>query len=212
MQHKISKKAGGMLMFKGKVFLGLVLSVLVLVAGCSIPLRYYKPLKEPKASYSGKINVEVEVENRKLTRFGWGTFTVFGIPVVPVRYRKGNANEVIMDLVSQALAKSGYAVSKTNDSSDVSNPTVRCKVNKLFFHNYTWLFPVIITWGKVNWTLELVNSSGDILWSDKVSAPGFSLHLLLGHSVAAKRALYKLGNRMVKKFTSEEFHQALKNN
>ena len=43
-------------------------------------------------------------------RPGWGTFTVFAIPIAPVHVSNGPGERIIMDKLKETLVQAGYRV------------------------------------------------------------------------------------------------------
>jgi hypothetical protein len=83
-------------------------------------------------------------------------------------------------------------------------------VNKFWFSNYTWLFPLVPTWGNIQLTLSLESpGNGTTLWTRDFAGSGTSFNFFNGYSGAANTALTKILNEMVQEFSSEQFYRAL---
>ena len=141
-----------------------ILVAMLTGSGCSVALKP-QPLSPPVQTYSDQIAVSRRAEGLE-GKVGWGHFTIFYIPLVPIYIEGGDGNEQVMDQIRAALEQVGYKVSMV-DGSETSLPTpiLRCKVEKFWFNNYTWFFPIVPTWGEVRLTLSLLSRDGKLLWS-----------------------------------------------
>jgi len=174
-------------------------------AGCSIRMGH-EPLDTPSRVFSDHITVAKQVE-RPLLRAGWGHVSVFWIPIVPIHI-EGNSNAEIMAQVHDAVRQVGYQIQIVDNGASVPEPVLSCKVEEFNFHNYTWLFPLVPTWGCIKMRLELV-SGGQVLWARTFDHDGMTLNFFDGYTIAARQAMDKILNQMVKELSSEEFHRAL---
>ncbi|MGH8550390.1 MAG: hypothetical protein ACRERU_17685 [Methylococcales bacterium] len=134
--------------------------------------------------------------------------TVFAIPVVPINI-EGDGNELVMQQIQDALKQVGYQVNFTDSEKTANGPTLKCKVNEFSFSTYTWMFPIIPTWGNITLKTDLVNPSGEILWSQEFEGDGFTLNFFNGYPSAAEPSMTEILDEMVKAFSSDALGAAL---
>jgi hypothetical protein len=176
-------------------------------SGCSVALRH-EPLSSPAQTYSDQIAVSRRAEGID-GKVGWGRFTVFYIPLVPIYIEGGDGNEKVMEQIRGALQRVGYKVTVVDSATPPPAPILKCKVEKFWFNNYTWFFPVVPTWGEVHLTLSLLSRDGKLLWSRDFTGDGSTFDFTDGYSTAANKSMQKILNDMVREFASQEFHRAL---
>lgn len=194
--------------------IGMILpaAVLVLVAGCSIQMQH-DPLIEPTQLRNAQVNVAPRAENIVPNRrVGWGRFTVFAIPVVPVHVR-GDASELLVKEVQAALQQAGYTVStaaSTNAFAQSGSPvTLNVKVEKYRFSNYTYFFPLVPTWGTTHISLNVDAADGTTIWQESFAEGGSTLNFFDGYTIASRKSVTRVLNRMVTAFGSDEFFMAV---
>ncbi|MBI3248819.1 MAG: hypothetical protein HYZ50_20140 [Deltaproteobacteria bacterium] len=184
-----------------------LLAVVLTTSGCSVALKP-QPLASPAQTYTDRIAASPRAEGID-GKVGWGRFTVFYIPLVPV-YIQGDGNTQIMAQVLGALQQVGYQVEPTDDAgAAATTPTLKVKVEKFWFNNYTWFFPIVPTWGEVRLTVSLSSRNGNTLWSRDFSGDGSTYNFTDGYSIAANESMKKILDAMVQEFSSEGFHRAL---
>jgi len=135
---------------------------------------------------------------------GWGRFTVFAIPIVPV-YVTGDANAEVMAQVRDALVKAGY---KPTTGAPGKGKVLTCHVEKISYNNYTWLFPIVPTWGSITLRTNL-SSGGNVLWSHQSSGSGSTFNFFDGYTSANSKAMTEALNDMVTAFAGDDFNAAL---
>jgi len=185
------------------------LAILMVTSGCSVSLKP-QPLTSPVQTYSEQVAVSRRAEGID-GKVGWGRFTVFYIPLVPVYIEGGDGNEQVMQQVGDALQQAGYKVAVVDGSEpSLPAPLLKCKVEKFWFNNYTWFFPVVPTWGEVRLTLSLFSKDGEkLLWSRSFSGDASTFNFTNGYSIAANKSMKIILDDMVREFASDEFHRAL---
>jgi hypothetical protein len=150
-----------------------VLSLCLTVAGCSVNLAHnpLAPVDQPK---SGELLVAQTADGMS-NRIGWGTFTAFAIPVARVTVN-GKADEALMQEIKAGLEHLGYSVRVVPDAAQAGGlPVLTCKVNRFKFRNYTWFFPLVFNWGKIDVTMSLASAGGQPEWTSQIvgKAKGF---------------------------------------
>jgi hypothetical protein len=141
---------------KSKTAANLFVTILAgfLATGCTATLQHGKIFTTPTAD-KGPMGVTERAQNMK-SHIGWGTFTIFAIPVAPVTV-SGDADKELMNQVKDAVEQAGYQAKIVDSASSAgAMPVLSCKVQKFSFRNYTWLFPIVFNWG----TIRLDVSSG----------------------------------------------------
>lgn len=184
---------------------GLALMLLI-GSSCSVALKH-APLDKPSQTYSDEIGMKKRAEGLE-GKVGWGRFTLFYIPIVPVHI-EGDGGQVVMEQIRDALQQIGYRVTEVNSETTPPGPFLKCKVEKFWFNNYTYFFPLVPTWGEIRLTLSLVSPDEKPLWSRGFSGEGSTLNFFNGYSSAANKSMKKILNALVKEFSSEDFYHAL---
>ncbi|MBS3952376.1 MAG: hypothetical protein KGZ88_05450 [Methylomicrobium sp.] len=189
---------------------------LALITGCvgiggeQIDLSH-EALTTPAQQFSEKLKVEnpaTDLREEK-DRIGRATFTVFAITTGSVR-TTNPVDEQMVDQIIEALTSLGYQANKsTNVSANASNAedplTLKIAINEIWFRNYNWTFPLVPTWGDIDITISLVNSSGNKLFEKSYQGGGSSLCLTghCGFSNATKEAMTEILNVIISDFSSE---------
>lgn len=144
---------------RGRWLVGLYICSAMTMA-CSVNLGH-GPL-DPVERLSGE--VALRTADNMSAKVGWGTATAFAIPVARVTIN-GKADEALALQVKSALEHVGYRVSLVNDASGAAGmPYVECHVNRFKFRNYTWFFPLVWNWGKIDVTMRLTPPDGGPIW------------------------------------------------
>jgi hypothetical protein len=157
---------------KSKTMMNLALSLAVglLATGCATNLQH-GPLNTPLGAGKGPMGVTDHAQNMK-NHIGWGTFTVFAIPVAPVTVN-GEADKLLMDQIKDAVVQAGYDVKMVDSAGSAgSMPVLSCQVDKFSFRNYTWLFPAVFNWGTINLDVTITAPGGKVLWSKTYTGKG----------------------------------------
>ena len=141
-------------------------------------------------------------------RVGWGRFTVFAIPLVPI-YVVGDDGQEFMLQVRDALELAGYEPIAVEPDEPVDGPVFRCHFGETSFSNYTWIFPFVPTWGSITVTAELIDADGTILWSQNFTGDGSTLNFFNGYNSSAKQSVTELLNAMIQSLAAEDFQLAL---
>lgn len=180
----------------------------VVSSGCSVALRH-EPLGSPTQLRSEQLAVSRRAEGID-GKVGWGRFTVFYIPLIPVYITGKDGNEQVMDFVRDGLRRAGYRITTTEGPTHLSLPVLTCKIEKFWYNNYTWLFPFVPTWGNTHINLALTTNDGRTLWARAFKGSGFTLNFTDGYSIAANESMEEILNEMVREFSSQDFQLALR--
>jgi hypothetical protein len=135
---------------------------------------------------------------------GHGTFTVFAIKVSPVKISNGPGETLLMDEIKQAVAAAGYSV--VDAASPGGAPILEAAVKRFDFKNYTWLFPIVPTWGGIDLDLTLVDHGGRVLWQHGYS--GSSTNFYYSFDAAVNAALGRILAQIEHDVADPAFHQA----
>ena len=176
------------------------------LSGCSITQLQHEDLEKPVHHQSGVVNVEPRATGFSGGRVGWGRITLFSIPVVPIHINSDEASD-LMSVVRDALTTAGYTPTLT-DSPQIT-PVLKAHVDRVRFNNYTWLVPLVPTWGRINVTLRLESSGGEVLWERPFEGKGTSFDFTDGYNKASIKSVTRLANSMVEAFTTQDFGEAL---
>ncbi len=141
-------------------------------------------------------------------RVGWGRFTVFYIPLIPIHIT-GDDNAEVASQIQTALEKAGYSVTSAAPESERSGPVLRGDVETFWFNNYTWFFPIVPTWGNIDIKLRLESADGKSLWSRTFHGGGSTFNFFNGYTIAANEAMNQILNDMVTEFASEDLQRVL---
>ena len=172
--------------------------------GCSINQLQYSELQSPEKVQSGDVYVEERASGFTGGRVGWGRITIFYIPVVPIYIHSDEASD-IMRVVSDSLTAAGYTTHTAGDAR--VGPVLSARVTR--FNNYTWLAPIVPTWGRINVTLRLESPDGEVLWEKSFEGKGSTLNFFDGYNTAATKSVTRLADSMVEAFGSADFYLAL---
>jgi hypothetical protein len=141
-----------------------------LATGCSTTLHHSKIYTTPMAD-KGQLGVAEQAQNMH-DRIGWGTFTVFAIPVAPVTV-SGNPDTELMNQVKDAVIHAGFQVKMVDPARPVPDlPVLSCKVDKFGFRNYTWFFPAVFNWGTITLDVTITAPDGKVLWNKTYTGHG----------------------------------------
>lgn len=181
----------------------------LIFGACSMSLdrNFQQPLAvTPSPQRSGKVFLAQRAEGVG-RQVGWGRFTVFYIPLIPVRV-EGDANAKIMETVAEALRISGYEPVHRRTLEGDGTPIVTCKVEEFWFNNYTWLWPWVPTWGDIRLQIS-VERGGVTKWSRTFSSSGRGNGMIGGFSDAGNAALGQMMDQMARTFVSDDFYGAV---
>jgi hypothetical protein len=197
------------------VICSVLASVLLFGSGCTITMKHGK-LTPPAQACSGSIKVAqkaVGTEHQKKGasgRVGWGRFTIFAIPVVPIYMVGGDGNMQVANQIKEALTAAGYQVEMVEGPGPGCDAVLLAKVDHLKYNNYTWIFPFVPTWGRMKLDVSLQGPDQRILWNQQFEAKATNWAWFLnGYSKATKSCTTKILNNMISAFSAEDFRTAL---
>lgn len=146
----------------------------VLASGCTATLQHGKIYTSPMAN-KGSIGVAQRAENVK-GRIGWGTLTIFAIPVCPVTLN-GEPDSDLMQQIKYAVEQAGYKVQMVDSANSAgTSPVLSCKVEKFHFRNYTWLFPIVVNWGTIQLHVTITAPDGHAMWDKTYIGKGNGMY------------------------------------
>ena len=132
-----------------------------MVCSCSVKLRTGY-LTQPIGSYQNQIVVADRAEKMH-TVIGLVHFSLLYLPIAPVK-TVGKGEEELMKVIRQTVEHMGYKVYSPAQAGQCDGcPVLSVTVSKFSFHDYTWMFPMVITWGKIALEVSVQDSSGKSL-------------------------------------------------
>jgi hypothetical protein len=191
----------------------LAVTVALLSSGCSIDMKH-EALHTPAFTRSGMVNLAAAATgstacpNGAGGHVGWGRITLFAIPVVPI-YVNGDGNAAIVTQIQDALTLAGYTPQTMVTGSPPAAKLLTCEVQKFRFSNYTYLFPIVPTWGGVDLKLSLLGADKSVLWTQEYKGTGATLNFFDGYTSACEGAMTETLNRMTADFAGDDFYNAL---
>ena len=184
-----------------------VVGIALLASGCSITPSH-KELKRPATLAHGNVTTAASATGMPSGKVGWGRITLFAIPVAPVHV-EGDASRDTMNFVRDALTTAGYTVSTAESSVPASGPLLTVGIKQYKFNNYTWLAPLIFSWGRIELDATLRGTDDSVLWSKSYLGKGTSVHITQGFTNSAEKCMTRVLDQMVVDFGSPAFTGAL---
>ena len=174
-------------------------AVAVLGSACSTTLEH-GALNGTPSGAKGRLGVASHAENMP-SPIGYGTFTVFAIPVAPVTVT-GQPNVELMNQVKAAVEHSGYSVKLVENGEAPGMPVLSCSVKKFAFKNYTYFFPIVFNWGGIELDVTVKSPGGAILWSKSYTASGSGAY---SFNSTVNGTLTKVLNQMIADLSTANF-------
>jgi hypothetical protein len=171
-------------------------------------------LSTPTQSFSESIVMQKSADDGRMRgRIGHATVTLFAIESGDVTSTT-SLTEAVVTQVRQALESLGYQVTLVDSTHPVPNPSsiLKVRINKYYFQNYNWIWPIVPTWGSIALELTMQNPDGKVLYHRSFGGSGNS-YCLTGEcafGAATKEAWTEVLNKIVEACSSQEFRQALK--
>jgi hypothetical protein len=171
-------------------------------------------LSTPTQSFSESIVMQKSADDGRMGgRIGHATSSVFAIESGDVTSTAPLREEVVLQ-VKHALESLGYQVILVDSTHPAPNPSssLKVRINKFYFQNYNWFWPIVPTWGSIALELTFQNPEGKVLYDKSFGGSGNS-YCLTGEcafGAATKEALTEVLNKIVEACSSQEFRQALK--
>jgi hypothetical protein len=177
--------------------------VALLASGCTITPSH-KPLKAPPTLAQGSIVTAGSATGMPPGKVGWGRITVFAIPVAPVHV-EGDASRETMNFVRDALTTAGYTVSTVEAGARAPGPVLSVGIRQYQFNNYTWLAPLIFSWGRIELDATLRDPGNHVLWSKSYLGKGTSVHITAGFTNSAEKCMTRVLDQMILDFSTPAF-------
>lgn len=187
---------------RGSLEYAIVLALAIALCACSASLGH-RPLLTPSEIVAGDLGVAARAEGMK-ENIGWGTLTLFAIPVARVKV-EGEPDRALMDQFVDAVKRAGYSAQVIDDLDDPSAadlPILTCSVQKFKFRNYTWFFPLVFNWGTVVMDVSVVKPDGDMLWSKQYEGKGKGWY---SFTPPVQKALTNILNQLIADITNPDF-------
>ncbi len=184
-----------------------LVGVALLASGCSITPSH-KELKSPAQRANGSVATAGTATGMPPGKVGWGRITLFAIPVAPVHVH-GDASRETMNFVRDALTTAGYTVTTAEAGTSPPAALLTVGINQYKFNNYTWLAPLIFTWGRVGLDVTLRGTDDKVLWTKSYLGKGTSMHITEGFTKSAAKCMTRVLDEMVVDFGTPAFTAAL---
>jgi hypothetical protein len=185
------------------------------IGGTQIHLAH-DTLSTSNQNISESIVMQKSAEDRRATngRIGHATMSAFAGEIGDLTTTDPFTEEMVMQ-VRQALESIGYQVTLVDSAHPVPNSSsiVKVRINKFYFQNYNWLWPLVPTFGSIELGLTIENPDRKVLYEKSFRGSGNS-YCLTGEcafGAATKEAMTEVLNKIVEGCSGKEFHQALKN-
>jgi hypothetical protein len=183
------------------------MGVALLASGCSIT-PMHKELKSPVKVAQGSVATASVATGMPSGKVGWGRITLFAIPVAPVHV-EGDASRDTMNFVRDALTTAGYTVSTVETGTRAPGPLLTVGIKQYKFNNYTWLAPLIFSWGRIELDATLRGADDHVLWTKSYLGKGTSLNVTQGFTNSASKCMTRVLDQMVVDFGTPAFTVAL---
>jgi hypothetical protein len=188
------------------IWIPLVVGVALLASGCTITPAH-KPLKAPAKLSQGRVATAGTVTGIPDGKVGWGRITLFAIPVAPVHV-EGDASRETMNFVRDALTTAGYTVNTVESGARAPGPVLAVGIREYKFNNYTWLAPLIFSWGRIELDATLRGADDHVLWTKSYLGKGTSLNITQGFTKSAEKCMTRVLDQMVVDFGTPAFAAA----
>ena len=188
------------------LWIPVVVGIALLASGCTITPSH-KPLEKPAKPAQGNVVTAGSATGMPNGKVGWGRITLFAIPVAPVHVA-GDASRETMNFVRDALTTAGYTVNTAEAGARAPGPVLTVGIKQYKFNNYTWLAPLIFSWGRIELDATLRGPDDHVLWSKSYLGKGTSLNITQGFTKSAEKCMTRVLDQMVIDFSSPAFAAA----
>ena len=221
-------------MFKNRLFFGIgsvecagkwccFLSLLVLLtflSGCqtSIPIRVNKDdLVKPTSPTNFTITMlskAKDIRGQALDQVGRHTISALMIPGPTVTTESERLDEAVANRVKETLRSFGYTISTVDRLDQANGPVLVVQIDDLRNYLFSWLYPLGVTWGKMELSLHLMTSDANELWKANLEGGSGimpSLLFMSGFETRVTSDLTSNMNQLVAALSSNEFRERLQN-
>lgn len=189
---------------------------IMLMCGCqtAVPLKLgnLPPAKRTVRKELIMLSKATDARKTPSDQVGRHTISVFMIPGPGVFTSCGHVEDVIAAHSKVGLEKAGYSVSTVEHLEDANGPVLTVQINYIRNYCFTWLYPLGVTFGKMQLSLVLFNQEKNVLWkTDLKSRSGFmpSAFYMSGFGTATKMQVTASVEEIMAACTSPEFIAAL---
>jgi hypothetical protein len=182
-------------------------ALVVLASGCGVTQISLAPqIPQPaKTVDGGPVAVKDRADGLPET-IGYSTVSLFAIPAIPVRFGGSDVAERFMDEIRTSLRVAGYT--PMNAAELPHGPLLSCTIDEFDFKNYTWLAPMIQTWGTIRLTLTLSQPAGAVRWQKQYEEQYSHGGVSASFNEAVNETLTKILSRATDDFTGADFRAA----
>lgn len=184
-----------------------VLIVLAILGGTGCSVKFQPGIPEGVAQVGG-IPLAAEAKAHDMPAvIGAGRFTVFAIKVADVTIKNGDGDRLVMDAIKATLVANGYSIVDAAQNGGQSLPILSGVVRRFSFSNYTWMFPIVPTWGGIDIDLRLEDRERRELWQKSYSESSWNLWMSFGSAVNS--AMGKILDEFAKDIAGPDFQGAI---
>ena len=187
--------------------MAIILGFALLASGCSITPAH-KQLKAPAKLSQGTVATAGSATGMPPGKVGWGRITLFAIPVAPVHVQ-GDVSRETMNFVREALTTAGYTTTTADAGTRAPGPVLTVGIQDYKFNNYTWLAPLIFSWGRIELVASVRGPDDHVLWTRHYLGKGTSLNITQGFDRSAEKCMTRVLDQMVADFGTPAFAGAI---
>lgn len=179
-----------------------------IASGCSTTVRLSPKVVAPRTPIKPPARVAVaEFAEGVPEAVATSTGTLLALPLVSMKLSPEERQTGLVNALKEALRLAGYE--PVAPSAAPGAPVLRCVARQMRFKNYTYTWPVVITWGNVELELILNAADGKVLWS-RVYQEKYSDQSAMQDSMdkLLNLAVSKIVSRAAEDFTQPDFHRA----
>ncbi|RJP60522.1 MAG: hypothetical protein C4549_00505 [Deltaproteobacteria bacterium] len=191
---------------------------LFLLVSCqtSIPIAVQKDkLVKPASPVNTNLTLlskAKDMRSQDRNQVGRHTITVLMIPGFRVMSGQEDLEEAIVNRTMETLASLGFKVKLVDKLEQSKEPVLVIQIDSLKNYLFSWLYPIGITWGKMELSLHLMSPDAGELWKANLAGGGGimpSLFYMSGFTTRVKDDLTKNMNQLIEVVSSKEFTEHL---
>ena len=196
----------------------LIVSMFVLV-GCqsTIPIAVHqdkliKPASPANLKFT-MLSKAKDVRTQAINQIGRHTISLLMIPGFMVITENEDLEVAIIKRVRETLTSYGFAVTIVDKLEQSKDPVLVIQIDDLRNYLFSWLYPLGITWGKMELSLHLMSPDAKDLWKANLEGSSGtvpSIFYMCGFDTRVKDDLTANMNQLVEVVSSKAFAEQLK--
>lgn len=204
-------------MSKLRLLLCLIVSMFVLV-GCqsTIPIAVHqdkliKPASPANLKFT-MLSKAKDVRTQAINQIGRHTISLLMIPGIMVITENEHLEDAIVNRIRESLTSLGYTVSIVEKLDQAKGPVVVIQIDSLKNYLFSWIYPLGITWGKMELSLHLMSPDAKELWTANLEGGSGIMPSFLymsGFETRVKDDLTANVNQIAEVISSREFAEQL---